>query len=100
MNSVCQLLQRINFKISPSNIHLNNKKLIPVTRGKLDDLQSLKEAIPTDFHSYYNNLPRNNVTQNYRNVFIELQYIAHAYTVNNRTLYKLNKASFKNTYIH
>ena len=72
MNSVCQLLPRINFKVSPSNIHLNNKKLIPVTRGKLDDLQSLKEAMPTDFHSYYNNLPRNNVTQNYRNVFIEL----------------------------
>ena len=49
--------------------HLNQ---LPVTRGKLDDLQSLKEAIPTDVHSYYNNLPRNNVTQNYRSVFIEL----------------------------
>ena len=45
---------------------------LPVTHGKLDDLQFLKEAIPTDFHSYSNNLPRNNVTQNYRNVFIEL----------------------------
>ena len=43
-----------------------------VTPGKLDDLQSLREAIPTDFHSYYNNLPKNNVTQNYRKVFIEL----------------------------
>ena len=43
MNSICQLLLRINFKVSPSNIHLNNKKLIPVTRCKLDDLQSLKE---------------------------------------------------------
>ena len=47
---------------------------LPVTRGKLDDLQSLKEALPTstEFHSCYNNLPKNNVTQNYRNVFIEL----------------------------
>ena len=45
---------------------------LPVTRCKLDDLQSLKEAIPTDFHRYYKNLPRKNVTQNYRNVFREL----------------------------
>ena len=28
--------------------------------------------VPTDFHSYYNNLSKNNVTQNYRNLFIEL----------------------------
>ena len=59
-------------KFLQATSHLNNKKLIPVTHGKLDDLQSLKEAIPTDFHSYYNNLPINNVTQNYRNIFIEL----------------------------
>ena len=35
-------------------------------------LAILKEAIPTDFHCYYNDLLRNNATQNYRNVFIEL----------------------------
>ena len=70
-----------------------------MTRGKLDDLQSPKEAIPIDFHSYYNNLPRNNVTQNYRNVFIYLYYISHAYTVNSKTLYKLNNYFFSKTRI-
>ena len=72
MNSVANFFKEWTSKFLQATSHLNNKKLITVTRGKLDDLQSLKEAIHTDFHSYYNNLPRNNVTINYRNVFIEL----------------------------
>ena len=73
---------------------------LPVTRGKLDDLQSLKKPYLLIFTAIITIYKKNNVTQNYRNVFIELYYISHAYTVNNRTLYELNKSSFKNTYIH
>ena len=94
MNSVCQLLRRMNCNVSPSNLPFN-KKPIPVTRSKWDDLQSFKEAIPTDFHSYYDNLPKNNVTQ------IIIMYLSncnidhYVSTVTIKPLYKLNKVSFK-----
>ena len=41
MNSVCQLLRRMNFNVSPSNLPFKYQEANAMTRCKLDDLQSL-----------------------------------------------------------
>ena len=53
------LPQRINLNVDSEHSPVQvNKQPIPLTRSKWNDLQSLKPVIPSDFHSYYDNLPK------------------------------------------
>ena len=48
-----ELLHSKEFDQLPS-LHSNR---LPLTARKFQDLQDLKTTIPSDYHSYYNNLP-------------------------------------------
>ena len=59
------LPQRINLNVHSEHSPVQvNKQPIPLTRSKWNDLQSLKGVIPSDFHSYYDNLPKKIVSNN------------------------------------
>ena len=53
------LPHRINLNVHSEHSPVEvNKQPIPLTRSKWNDLQSLNGVIPSDFHSYYDNLPK------------------------------------------